>query len=50
MFDVTDTEDKEESTEEQAAVTEINDVQEDIEAEDVQSGEKTQLLMNHLIC
>ena len=38
LFDVK--EDKEESTEEQAAVTETNDVQEDTEAEDVQSNEE----------
>lgn len=38
LFDVK--EDKEESIEEQAAVTETNDVQEDIEAEDVQSNEE----------
>ena len=40
LFDVTDTEDKEESTEEQAAVTETNEVQEDIKGEDVQSNEE----------
>lgn len=38
LFDVK--EDKEESAEEQAAVTETNDVQEDTEAEDVQSNEE----------
>lgn len=44
LFDVTDTEDKEESTEEQAAVTETNDVQEDAETEDVQSGEENSVV------
>lgn len=39
LFDVK--EDKEESTEEQAAVTEVNEVQEDVEAEDVQSEENS---------
>ena len=38
LFDVK--EDKEESTEEQAAVTETNEVQEDIKGEDVQSNEE----------
>ena len=42
LFDVK--EDKEESIEEQAAVTETNDVQEDIEAEDAQSGEKNSVV------
>lgn len=42
LFDVK--EDKEESTEEQAAVTETNDVQEDAEAEDVQSGEENSVV------
>ena len=40
LFDVTDTEDKEESTEEQAAVTETNEVQEVHEVEDAQSNEE----------
>ena len=40
LFDVTDTEDKEESTEEQAAVTETNEVQEVYEVEDAQSNEE----------
>lgn len=39
LFDVK--EDKEESTKEQDAVAETNEVQEDIEAEDAQSGEET---------
>lgn len=42
LFDVK--EDKEESIEEQAAVTETNDVQEDAEVEDVQSGEKNSVV------
>lgn len=40
LFDVTDAKDKEESTEEQAAVTETNEVQEDIEVEYIQSNEE----------
>lgn len=40
LFDVTDAKDKEESTEEQVAAAETNEVQEDIEAEDVQSNEE----------
>lgn len=42
LFDVK--EDKEESTEEQAAVAETNEVQEDTEAEDVQSGEENSVV------
>lgn len=42
LFDVK--EDKEESTEEQAAVAETNEVQEDAEAEDVQSGEENSVV------
>lgn len=42
LFDVK--EDREESTEEQAAVAETNEVQEDIETEDVQSGEENSVV------
>lgn len=42
LFDVK--EDKEEAAEEQTAVTETNDVQEDAEAEDVQSGEENSVV------
>jgi hypothetical protein len=42
LFDVK--EDKEESTEEQAAVAETNEVREDIETEDVQSGEENSVV------
>ena len=42
LFDIK--EDKEETTEEQAAVAETNEVQEDIEAEDVQSGEENSVV------